>query len=715
MSAAIEFILGRPRLVVAAWLVLLVAAAIPASGLGQRVGNGGYEVPGSQSQRTAQLVSGSFPAQSGQPFGAVFTSSSPDAAGLRARARALVSMLRHKHEIGSVGSFYVSAKRRMAVQTFYFSGSFADAQKAVPSLERWLHKTAGADVQLVGNAATWHESSSLARRNLSRAEHLTIPITLVILLVAFLSIGAALVPVGLAVVVLVIAFAGLGLLSYLMNMSVYVTNTAQLLGLGLSIDYSLFIVTRYRENRRRGLDVEAALRRTLHTTGRAILISGITVSLGLASIAVLGVGVFTSMAFGAIFAAALAALGALTLVPAVLMMLGARIDRFALKPAMKASQRGTLWGWMGVLVTRWRWLVLATTTLLLIACALPLLGNRLMFPGVDGLLPPSDAQRQASDAVMREFGNGVIAPIVVMTRTTQAQRIEEAALSVHGVINVAPAEAGRHGWSRLFVVSGAPAGSQAANETVRRLRRLLAPSVARGSAYVGGEAALGVDLIARVRERFLVMVGVAALLAFVLLLITLRSLVVPLKAVLTNLLSVAATLGLVTVIFERLGGDPGLSWFVPPFLFAVVFGISMDYEIFLLSRVREEYERCRTVNESGGPAPNDLAVTRALELSGRSITLAALLIMLVFLTSANTSQVSFRQLGVGMAIAVFLDATIVRCGLVPAALAVLGERNWWLPHWLSARLSWTAAARASEEPSAPGRPGEPHGDLTMVP
>jgi RND superfamily putative drug exporter len=700
MSAAIEFILRHPRRVVAAWVVLLVVAAIPASGLSQRVGNGGYEVPGSQSQRTAQLVSRSFPAQSGQAFGVVFTSSSPDAAGLRARTEALARKLRLKHEIGSVGSLYVSAKRRMAVQTFYFSGSFADAQKAVPSLERWLHKTAGADVALVGNAATWHESSSLAKRNLKRAEHLTIPITLVILLVAFLSVGAALVPVGLAVVVLVIAFAGLGLLSYAMNMSVYVTNTAQLLGLGLAIDYSLFIVTRYRENRLNGLEVEAALRRTLQTTGRAILISGVTVSLGLASIAMLGVGVFTSMAFGAIFAAALAALGALTLVPAVLTMLGARIDRFALKPAMNASGRGTLWRWMGEFVGRRRWSVLVSTTLLLIVCALPLLGNRLMFPGVDGLLPASDTQRQASDAVMREFGNGVIAPIVVMTRTTQAQGLEEAALGVHGVINVVPAEAGRHGWSRLFVVSRSPAGSQAANETVRRLRRLLAPSVARGSAYVGGEAALGVDLIARVRERFLVMVGVAALLAFVLLLITLRSLVVPLKAVLTNLLSVAATLGLVTFIFERLGGDPGLSWFVPPFLFAVVFGISMDYEIFLLSRVREEYERCRTENESGEPAPNDPAVTRALELSGRSITLAALLIMLVFLTSADTSQVSFRQLGVGMAIAVFLDATVVRCGLVPAALAVLGDRNWWLPHWLSTRLSGAAATRESEEPNA---------------
>ncbi len=702
MSAVIEFIVGHPRYVLAAWLVLLVAAAIPASQLENRVGNGGYEVPGSQSQRVAELASRNFPAQNDQPLGAVFTSAKPDVARLRARAQALASMLSHKRGIESVSSLYVSARHRMVVQTFYLSGSLADAQKAVPSLQRWLHKAAGADVALVGEAATWYESTSLAKHDLARAERLTIPITLVILLVAFLSVGAALLPVGLAVVVLVIAFAGLGLLSYVSDMSVYVTNTAQLLGLALSIDYSLFIVARYRESRRCGLEVEDALRQTLRTTGRAILISGITVTLGLASVAVLGVGVFTSMALGASFAAALAALGALTLVPAVLGILGMHIDRFALKPAMRASQRGTLWRRIGVAVTRRRWLVLVASTSLLVVCALPLLGNRLTFAGVDGLLPASDTQRQASDAVMREFGNGVIAPIVVMTRTTQAQHIEETVLAVRGVVNAASPEAGRHGWSRLFVVPAGAAGTRSADETVRRLRRALAPAVAHGAAYVGGEAALGVDLIARVRERFMLMVGVAALLAFVLLLVTLRSLVVPLKAVITNLLSVAATLGLVTLIFERLGGDPGLAWFVPPFLFAVVFGISMDYEIFLLSRVREEYQRQRTKDQAGG-TPNDIAVTRALQLSGRSITLAALLIMLVFLTSADASQEVFRQLGVGMALAVFLDATVVRCGLVPAALAVLGERNWWLPHQLAARFPQPAVERSVEEPSLADR------------
>jgi putative drug exporter of the RND superfamily len=698
VNRAIEFVVGRPRVVVAAWLVVLLAALAPAGGLQSRIGNGGYEVPGSQSQRVTQLTASSFPAQHGQALGAVLRSSAPDVAALRARAHRLMTALERRPGVRSIGSLYVSAHRRMAVLTFYLDGDVAAAQKQIPSLDRWVRRVAGARTGLVGEAASWHESAELSKRNLARAEQLTIPITLVILLVAFLSVGAALVPVGLAIVTLVIAFAGLGLLSHAIDMSVYVTNTAQLLGLGLSIDYSLFVVTRYREHRGQGMQIPDALRLTLQTTGRAILISGITVTLGLASVAALGVSVFSSMALGASFAAALAALGALTLVPAVLRIAGTRIDRFSLAPVARASQRGGLWRRLGALVVRRRWPVLAITTLLLLACSLPLLGSRLVFAGVDGLLPASNPQRQLSDAVMREFGNGVIAPIVIIARSEYGVRVEETALRQRGVATVLVPEAGEHGFSRVYVVPSASAGSAAADGTVRRVRAAVEAAVPAGAAFVGGEAALGVDLIARVRGRFPLMVALAAISAFALLLIALRSLVVPIKAVLTNLLSVAATLGLVTLVFQRLGGDRGLAWFVPPFLFAVVFGISMDYEIFLLSRVREEYERERALaaQQPDGRA-NGRAVTRALERSGRAITLAALSIMLVFATSANTSQELFRQLGVGMALAVLLDATVIRCGLVPAALAVLGARNWWLPRRLDRRLPRLAVEEHVEE------------------
>jgi len=358
----------------------------------------------------------------------------------------------------------------------------------------------------------------------------------------------------------------------------------------------------------------------------------------------------------------------------VLALLGPRIDRLSIKPAVRAAERGRLWRALGNGVLRHRWAVLLGSVAILLLCALPVLGTKLVFAGTDGLLPADNQLRQTSDLVNREFDGGLLEPVEVMVRPAYAARARAAVARDPGIARVLPPQRGADGWVRLDALPAVSGGSVAGDATVRRVRERLAGVAPPGAAYVGGQPALGVDLIDRVQERFGLMILLACALAFVLLLIALRSLVVPLKAVLTNLLSVAATLGLVTLIFQDLGGADGLAWFVPPFLFAIVFGLSMDYEVFLLSRVREEYDR---------GVGNDAAVTNALRQSGRAITLAAVVIMLVFLSSAVSSLESFRQLGVGMAIAVLLDATLVRCGLVPAALAVLGDRNWWLPNPLA--------------------------------
>lgn len=683
MSAAVRFIVAHPRRVLLLWVIVAIAAAAPAGQLQKQIGNGGYEVPGSQSQRVNQLTAHSFPKERGQPLGAVFRSSKPAEATLRKRAQALADMLRVKPGVKSVGTIYASRSETMVVLPFMLTGDLAQAQKTVVPLRTWVQARAGGAVTLIGEAAIWQETTEISKQDLSRAERVSLPITFVILVAAFLSVIAALIPLGLALVSLIVTFGALGLLTHLISTSVYVTNTAQLLGIGLSIDYSLFIVSRYRENLARGLGTREAVRDALQTTGRAVLVSGITVALGLSSLAVLGVGVFASMALGASSAAALAALGALTLVPAVLVMLGPRINRLAIKPALRAAERGGLWRMLGDAILRRRWPVLTVSMLILLGCVAPLFGARLMFAGADGLLPASNALRQTSDAVNREFGEGVLEPIEIMSRADRAERAGEIALHQRGIADVLTPEPGAHGWTRIYALPAMRAGTKAGDETVRRVRRALAALARGGNVFVGGQPAQGVDLIERVKARFPWMVLMACVLAFVLLLVALRSIIVPLKAVATNLLSVAATLGLVTLIFEDLAGAQGLAWFVPPFLFAIVFGLSMDYEIFLLSRVREEYD-------SG--AQNDTAVQRALQKSGRPITLAAVVIMLVFLTSANTTLEGFRQLGVGMALAILLDATLVRCALVPAALAVLGDRNWWLPGVLARRMPTPARA-----------------------
>jgi uncharacterized membrane protein YdfJ with MMPL/SSD domain len=681
MAALGRLVVARPWVVVAIWVLALAALAGPAGKLQRDIGNGGYQVPGSQS-KLVDRVKGLAAAQ--QLYAVLRGAPASQPARVR-RAQRLANALRHGGLANAVGAVRSVPRGSTVVVPFAVPGSLADAQKDIPQIQRRVRAVAHGEATVLGQAAVWRASTAIAKKDLARAETISIPITLAILLVAFLSAVAAAIPIGLALVGLVVTFGTLDLLSHVLDMSVYVSNTATLLGLGLAIDYSLFIVTRYRELRADGAAVREGVQETLATAGRAIFVSGLTVALGLASLGVLGVGVFGSMAIGAVTAAALAGIGALTLVPAVLCLLGPRIDRLTLRRAARAAEGASLWHRLSDWVLGRRWVVLAGTIVLLLACAAPLLGSRLMFAGTNLLVPSSDPVRQASDAVGRDFGRGALTPIEVAVRGSRVAPVRAALRRDPGIVSVAPEPGGSQGWRLLVAIPRSPAGTTEADDTVRRLRSDFAsdPRVA-----IGGQPAAGVDLIDRVNDRIPWMIAVASALAFVLLLVALRSVVVPLKAVATNLLSVGATLGLVTLLFKDLGGDPGLAWFVPPFLFAIVFGLSMDYEIFLLSRVREEYDR-------GGSS--DAAIRRALVTSGRSITLAAVVIMTVFLASAASRLVIFQQLGVGMAIAVLLDATVVRCGLVPAALGVLGDRNWWLPF----RAGRARAVRARERAANP--------------
>jgi RND superfamily putative drug exporter len=660
-----SFIFNHPRWVVAVWMAALGFALIPAGALSDRVSNGGYDVPGSQSQEIEQLNAERF--EQGEHellYVAVRSNESPPSP---ARVRHIVAALRKAPGLPGIEVFAPRSGSGIALVPFLVPGSFADVQKRVADL-RQIVSTANGEAQVLGEAAVWDEASSTAEKDLSRAETLALPLTLLVLLVAFLSVIAAGLPIMLALVSLVVAFAALSLLGTTVDLSIYVTNTASVLMLGLAIDYSLFIITRYRELRaQNGGDLAGALEETLRTTGRAILLSGVTIALGLSSLAVIGVGVFTSMAIGASIAAAIAALGALTFVPAVLCLLGARIDRLQLHPLARAAQSARLWKGLARRVLARPWLVLSGTVLLLALCALPLTGSRLIYPSGYTLLPESNELRKASSATERAFSPGTLDQLDIATDAPA----RGALTAVRRVPGVASASlAGRSGrLVRIVVTPTMPGNTPAADDLVRRLRSQL-PTVTGARVVVGGDSARGLDLIDRIKARFPWMIAVACALSFLLLLVAFRSLVVPAKAIATNLLSVAATLGLVALLFEGLGSSGGIAWFVPPFLFAIVFGLSMDYEIFLLSRVRDEHL---------AGASNEEAITRALVRNARPITLAALVMMIVFLAFALAQLETFRQLGVGMAIAVFLDATVVRCALVPAALALLGERNWWMP------------------------------------
>jgi uncharacterized membrane protein YdfJ with MMPL/SSD domain len=676
MRQLAKIIINHPRLVILTWLIVLALSILPAGTLSDRVSNGGYEVAGSQSQRAEVLDASRF---SQGVYQQLFVTTKVERENSDRLARDLRAALQGA---GVAGIQVLEPQRRgdVLLIPFLVPGDIATAQKLVTELRPFVTE-ADARAQLLGEGAVWEEATAIAEADLTRGEALALPLTLLVLLIAFLSAVAAGIPIALALVSLVVTFAALALLGSVMNLSVYVTNTASVIMLGLAIDYSLFIISRYRELRRESGGVAEPLEETLATTGRAVLLSGLTIAVGLSSLLVIGVGVSDSMAVGASLAAAIAALGALTLVPAILCVIGSGIDRFQLRTFARAAESARLWKGLARQVLKRPWFVLCSSAAVLAVFALPLTGARLTYPSGYELLPAGNEVREAGTDVIDAFGPGTLGQLLILTSAPA----ERALATVDRHSGIATAEfAGTSGdLSRIIAVPTVLGNTPEADQLIHKLRADL-PRELGADVLVGGPATLGPDLVDRIESRLPWMIIVACGLSFVLLLLAFRSIAIPIKAILTNLLSVAATLGIVTFLFQVLGNSDGIAWFVPPFLFAIVFGLSMDYEIFLLSRVRDEHLRGAT---------NAEAISQALVRSARPITFAALVMMIVFLGFGLARLETFQQLGVGMAIAILLDATLVRCALVPAALALLGDRNWWIPSWLDRVLPGNRATQ----------------------
>jgi uncharacterized membrane protein YdfJ with MMPL/SSD domain len=675
VSGLARAVLRRRRLVVGLWVVAILAAMPLAGRLSDELSGGGYEVPGSDSERARTVlerkVLGSDEAQ--ELFVVVPAELDGRAVGpiaLRGRAADAAAALRGESRVRAVGAPRISPNGRTALLPFVIVGSFDEVMRAVDDLRDQVGRVEGAEI--TGQAAVFDANAEIASEDLAKAESISLPITLAILVVAFLSVVAALLPIGLALVALSITFAALLGVTQVVETSVFVTNSALLIGLGLSIDYSLFVVSRYREEHARSGSVEGAVEVAMRTAGRAVLFSGLTVAISLASLLVVGVELFTSMAIGATLAALVAALTALTLLPALLAMLGPRVDRLSLRRAVRAAGRGTLWQRLAALVLRRRVASAVVSGVLLLALAAPLLDLNIGFPSTATRLPADDNPiAAATKRVERDFGGGALFPFEVLTRANPS-RVAAIPEADPGIERVLPPVRGRDGWTRIVAVGGSGDNTPASRATLDRLRATL--DVRFPGTLVGGQTAEGEDLADRIGDRFPLVVLAAAMLTFVLLFAAFRSLVVPLKAVVTNLLTVGATLGMLTLIFQWVGTSDSIAFFVPLFLFAVLFGLSMDYEVFLISRIRDEYL---------AGASNDDSVARGLIRSGRPITLAAIVMITVFAASAVSSLEPFQQFGVGMSLAVLIDATLARCLLVPAAMALLGSRNWWAPRFLS--------------------------------
>jgi putative drug exporter of the RND superfamily len=576
----------------------------------------------------------------------------------------------------------------------------SDSADAAEGIAEIKDAVAGADeaeevaADITGRWTIGHDFVVLSQSDLEKGEMFGLPAAIVVLLIVFGAFVAAMVPLALALVSIVVSLGISAVVAQAVDVSFFLLNMVVAMGLALGIDYSLFITSRYREERHRGLDKLDAIAVTAGTASKAVQFSGLAFVVALLGLLLIPDVVLRSLGFGAIVVGLVTVAAALTLLPALLSLLGDRIDRG--RVPFVAPQHGgesRFWRRAVTLVTRRPGVTVVVTSAALLALAAPVLNLQTGSMAMD-TMPVDTAGRQGLVALEASFPQGERTdPLQVvvdgdMTTSEMRSAIQDLRSSVttdgaFGNSTVDTAPTGDVGLVELALV-GDPSGSEAI-AALERLRDDYVPDAFAGveaDAYVTGVTAFNVDYAALIDTWFPIVLTVVLSLSFLLLLVVFRSIVLPIKAVLLNLLSVGAAYGLMVLVFqEGIGADLlGLQqsdrvepW-VPVFLFSVLFALSMDYHVFLLTRIRERYLATGDTIE---------AVAHGVGATGRIITGAALIIVVVFASFATADLVAFQQMGFGIAVALLLDATVVRTVLVPSSMALLGQWNWYLPTWLS--------------------------------
>ena len=686
----------RRRLTVLAWALLAVGIIVLGQAAGGRTSDT-FEIPGVESQRALDVLEEDFPSEAGTSAQLVFAVPDGDAGTLsdRAAARAVDDALAEvgsQPDVGQVGELQRSPDDRIA---------YADLQYLRPSEEirdeAYERLEATADATNAAGAVRLELGGDLpteaANEPPEGQEVVGLVMAVVVLLVAFGSVIAMGLPIGLALVGLAASLGLITLIAAVVEVNTVSPTLAAMIGLGVGIDYALFIVTRHREHLRAGMTVEEAAGRAIATSGAAVLFAGVTVIIAISGLAIAGITAVTVMGLMAGLTVAVMVALALTLLPALLGFAGHRIDSWRVpgtRGGVPAPGRESIWHRWGREVSAHPVRYLGAGVLVLGVLAAPLFSMRLGMTD-NGTNPTSMTTRQAYDLLADGFGPGFNGPLVLSVELDGATADDlaplEAALAADpGVQAVAPVQPNDAGTAAVLrvVPTSAPQG-EATTDLVHRLRDDVIPralSDAPGAeVYVGGQTATFIDLSDRVSDRLVWFIGGVILLSVLLLTMVFRSIAVPLKAAIMNLLSIGAAYGVIVAVFQWgwLKGLVGVEEtvpivsFMPMMLFAILFGLSMDYEVFLLSRVREEYLRRRD---------NDTAVVEGIAATARVITSAALIMISVFAAFVLGDDPIIKMFGLGLATAVFIDATVIRIVLVPATMRLLGDWNWWLPRWL---------------------------------
>jgi putative drug exporter of the RND superfamily len=687
----------RRRLTVLAWALLAVGViALAQAGGGQTTD--AFEIPGVESQRAHDVLEDDFPAAAGTSAQLVFAAEDGtlSRSGTAAVVDAALADVATQPHVDTVGELQRSPDDRVGyAEVRYDRPSEGIRDQAYERLEATMARTndtGAVRMELGGDLPT-----EAAQEEPSGQELVGILVAVVVLLVAFGSVIAMGLPIGVALAGLATSMGLITLVAALVDVNTVAPTLAAMIGLGVGIDYSLFIVTRHRENLRLGLPVEEAAGRAIATSGAAVLFAGATVVIAICGLAIAGIPAVTLMGLTSALTVAVMVAIALTLLPALLGFAGHRIDAIRL-PGMRAgaglAARESLWHRWGRQVSAhpWRYLVAGVAVLGLLAA--PVLNMRLGMTD-NGSSPTSMTTRRAYDLVAEGFGPGFNGPLVLAVDLDGASAgdltpLAAAVADDPGVAAVAPVRPNAEGTAAVLqVVPTTAPQHEDTTELVQRLRDEVIPGALAGTAdaevHVGGQTAVFIDMSDQVSSRLPWFVGAVIGLSVLLLMVVFRSIAVPLKAAAMNLLSIGAAYGVIVAVFQwgwlkdlfGVNETVPIVSFMPMMLFAILFGLSMDYEVFLLSRVREEYLR---------RGDNDTAVVEGIAATARVITSAALIMISVFGAFVLGDDPVVKMFGLGLATAVLIDATIVRIVLVPATMRLLGERNWWLPGWLDRLL-----------------------------
>ncbi|MFC3734134.1 MMPL family transporter [Actinoplanes nipponensis] len=672
-------------------VVAVAAAGMWGLGVFGQLTEGGYNDPGSESTRAAEVVRAELGAQGGDVV-VIYTpvAGGIDDTGLGRRVQARLAAL-PRTAVTAVASYwpdkaeqYASADGSRAVAVLTLTGDDeGEKLTAYREIDDQL-AVEGATAQLAGGAPLSDASSALSTRDLAFAEAVSLPIVLVLLLLIFGSLVAASLPVLVGGCAVLGSLGVLHAIAYGHDVNSFAVNVASLLGLGMAIDYGLFMVGRFREEQGFGRTPAEAVARTVATAGRTVIFSATLLMIALAGLMLFPQGFLKSLAYGGLAAVALAALLSLTLLPALLAVLGPRVDKLPVRLPRRRTNRpaGTGWARLAGAVLRRPVLVALPILVGLLVLAAPVAGVR-FGENDERILPAGDPARQAVETLKADFPALSSAGVQVVLRGTQgaapaapAGTAFAAALKqVPGVAAITPAGSGGDVLLYTATLSGTDPFSPAAREAVRAIRAQPAP--AGTEVLVGGTTARNVDSLAATAEQLPLMVGLLVGATLVLMFLAFGSLLLPVKAVVLSALSLSATFGILVWIFQD-GHGAGLLRVTPAppevgivvLMAAVVFGLSTDYEVFLLSRMVEARTRGATTAE---------AVTTGLARTGRVISAAALLLIVVTGAFALSSVTTMRFIGVGMIVALLLDATVVRMLLVPAVLKLMGDAAWWAP------------------------------------